>query len=1055
MPPTRGRSRSVSLAALARRASEERGTMLIDLDDSPPTSGCMTPHNDPRLSLSDQVHVAYALDDIHLAKILLLKLKGIEVTSDSDPRIAAVQPEDFDECFLPNGPFMSEEDEEAIKEMQRAERERLRVEHEKQLLRLKEAEEERKRREWEVQCERIWEREKKRIREEKEFVERKREEERKRWEENEKRRLAKEAEVKQRRAQLAAAKAARAAFASPKISYAQLGHHQQSLPDDDLLYNVITPNIRAKRPASSASSSSSSSSHCFPSYSTFKSSPPDHFPGTSISFQDVLASMRGSLFPLECQPERRRSRDSSHSHGNSHDHSHSHSVSVRRKRRDDELLSALLVDVKWEDDEWIRRSKNGAGSGSGKGKEKEKEKEKQSDAGNGKGVTMLGPRPFQPSRQNSTTSVASSNSNSDGCPACSSSPSPISASTSPSTSSSSSTSRSWFSFGSSSSSLSSVSSTSTNITTPSTSPPVKSTTSGPTTASGLRNWLRVRAVTNASISSLHAATPVCTCSTLPSFKPSHLTPIPVSVEDSPLWFPPSSSSRTLPDDASDSVSGGVGAHVPARTRRKSTSRESIISLNSILSITTVDPNNAANTVNTVVSSLNRFVELAKGFQSAYLQATVFAQVNGYDVGDRHRFGSESGEGESDDGEKLEERERERMWREEARRYREFKDGKQMKRLENEVVMSKTKKRKLRPVGYRATKEDVGRMFILNVGGGSSGTNASSVNDSVKVGAGVDPDLVCPRCSKLPASSATDTTSSAKGDSERIHSKSSKSTGDDQDQDNYQWIPLHTLSSPIRPTLNPNRPRTKLPNPLPFPIVFKPETPLTTSPLRRMRMMQQAKEREAERDIREMSLSMYGHSEHGMGGSQGRFARRSSSSPPREYEYTSGSGSGSGSRSRSSSPSSYFLSCSSSSARSRTRNPIPRPRYIANPVYLRVRALNNRISSIEAQRMGLTGGNGSTSGKLREKVVGVGFEEVGRSLLGIGLYGSNVDALVGGVEDGDTDCGVWGEDPDAEVQVEVQFQVPVRVPQIPVQRGRPAVAAGSAGYVRRGRCVVRG
>jgi hypothetical protein len=55
------------------------------------------------LTLSDQVHIAYADDDIHLAKVLLLRLQGIEVTSDSDPRIAAVKDEDFDACFIPFG----------------------------------------------------------------------------------------------------------------------------------------------------------------------------------------------------------------------------------------------------------------------------------------------------------------------------------------------------------------------------------------------------------------------------------------------------------------------------------------------------------------------------------------------------------------------------------------------------------------------------------------------------------------------------------------------------------------------------------------------------------------------------------------------------------------------------------------------------------------------------------------------------------------------------------------------------------------------------------------
>ncbi|KAI6140846.1 hypothetical protein BKA82DRAFT_34425 [Pisolithus tinctorius] len=60
--------------------------------------------------LEDQVQVAYALDDIQLAKTLLLKLKGIEVTgSDDDPRINEVCDEDFDVYFVPSGPLALEE----------------------------------------------------------------------------------------------------------------------------------------------------------------------------------------------------------------------------------------------------------------------------------------------------------------------------------------------------------------------------------------------------------------------------------------------------------------------------------------------------------------------------------------------------------------------------------------------------------------------------------------------------------------------------------------------------------------------------------------------------------------------------------------------------------------------------------------------------------------------------------------------------------------------------------------------------------------------------------
>ena len=60
--------------------------LSLDYYESPPT---------PPQSLEDQIHEAYALDNIHLAKILYLKLQGIHVVNDSDPRIEQVREEDF------------------------------------------------------------------------------------------------------------------------------------------------------------------------------------------------------------------------------------------------------------------------------------------------------------------------------------------------------------------------------------------------------------------------------------------------------------------------------------------------------------------------------------------------------------------------------------------------------------------------------------------------------------------------------------------------------------------------------------------------------------------------------------------------------------------------------------------------------------------------------------------------------------------------------------------------------------------------------------------------
>jgi hypothetical protein len=82
--------------------------LSLDYYDSPPT---------PPQSLEDQIHEAYALDNIHLAKILYLKLQGIHVVDDSDPRIEQVQEEDFPFGRL----ILDEDDERTLKEFQRME----------------------------------------------------------------------------------------------------------------------------------------------------------------------------------------------------------------------------------------------------------------------------------------------------------------------------------------------------------------------------------------------------------------------------------------------------------------------------------------------------------------------------------------------------------------------------------------------------------------------------------------------------------------------------------------------------------------------------------------------------------------------------------------------------------------------------------------------------------------------------------------------------------------------------------------------------------------------
>ncbi|KAF8559982.1 hypothetical protein OG21DRAFT_12867 [Imleria badia] len=143
----RGRSRIVSPVALARQASEERRRSLIIPPITDVQSGNSLPP--PPQSLEDQIQVAYALDNIRLAKILLLTLKGIHVADDSDPRIDQVRDEDFDMCFAPSGPLtLDEADKHALQETQRRQRQWWHESQRAQRLRA---------------CEKLWEDEKNRL----------------------------------------------------------------------------------------------------------------------------------------------------------------------------------------------------------------------------------------------------------------------------------------------------------------------------------------------------------------------------------------------------------------------------------------------------------------------------------------------------------------------------------------------------------------------------------------------------------------------------------------------------------------------------------------------------------------------------------------------------------------------------------------------------------------------------------------------------------------------------------------------------------------------------
>ena len=341
----RGRSRQISNTALARQASEERRTaqpyiltpipvnadsprsFLHSASPSPSSSASMSPDyyglpSSPPPSLEDQVHVAYALDDIHLAKILLLRLKGIEVTSDDDPRIAAVQDEDFDFCFVPNGRLMDDRDEKAIKEMQTKELERL---------------EERRRVERLRKCERIWDDQKRRLREERLAVFKQRE---RKWMEEEDRRRSVEQPQPRHEERHRIQKAALAEKAAQRtrarlVCYDNLPTAPEKRVGQQFVYDfMIQPPSRLPNTPSL-------------SYSRPHLRGPIFDDSRSIPFSAVLDSMQGPLFPVSNE-------DLDNTASTSRSTSRTSQVGRRRKRQ---LLETLLVEIQWPEDD--RRNRKG------------------------------------------------------------------------------------------------------------------------------------------------------------------------------------------------------------------------------------------------------------------------------------------------------------------------------------------------------------------------------------------------------------------------------------------------------------------------------------------------------------------------------------------------------------------------------------------------------------------------------------------------------------------------------------------------------------------------
>lgn len=162
-------------------------------------------------------------------------------------------------------------------------------------------------------------------------------------------------------------------------------------------------------------------------------------------------------------------------------------------------------------------------------------------------------------------------------------------------------------------------------------------------------------------------------------------------------------------------------------------------------------------------------------------------------------------------------------------------------------------------------------------------------------------------------------------------------------DSVQYIPM----VPRKLYNGEHPPRTVLPNPLPFPIHFKPQRSLTGSPIRRWSLeLLQTQARSFKR--RPVSPLRYGPNGF-------RRSSRKSTSPP-----------------------------------SSTTQPVLRPRFVGNPVYLRLKALQNctgipvtdsQILELHEEGVSIKGG---ILGSGKEKVLGTAFEDVGRSRLGIDL-----------------------------------------------------------------------
>ncbi|OSD06167.1 hypothetical protein PYCCODRAFT_1085398 [Trametes coccinea BRFM310] len=270
-----------------------------------------SPPSPPR-TLQDQMHVAYALENMHLAKILLLKLRGIEVNGDDDPRIAQVRDEDFSSSFVPDGGLRLDEATEArvLEAERRAQQAQKRREREERLRR----------------CERIWESSAQRLKTEKARIARQREEESRarRRAELEARERERERVRKEEAARAARQSQLRIASGPPRqlLSYDSLRNADARFPkpsptrersDDSsslFLYDIMpSPPSRPASLSSRPCSVSPTDKNSLSLARAQKELALQHARSVSrsVPFSDVLTAMHGPLFPddVQCRPHPR------------------------------------------------------------------------------------------------------------------------------------------------------------------------------------------------------------------------------------------------------------------------------------------------------------------------------------------------------------------------------------------------------------------------------------------------------------------------------------------------------------------------------------------------------------------------------------------------------------------------------------------------------------------------------------------------------------------------------------------------------------------------------